>query len=108
MGFVRDEASPAGFAVVGCGFGRGGGGEVEGYIEAGEGVVELVGLHGDGIRRHVGVGGQKLIVCVEWLLGLGGILGLLWMGMSLDLKVFISMGSISGGNFMLRLSVKLR
>ena len=57
LGFVGDEACPAGFAVVGCGFGRGGGGEVEGYIEAGEGVVELVGLHGDGIRMHLGVRG---------------------------------------------------
>ena len=32
LGFVCEEASPVGFAVVGCGFGGGGGREVEGYV----------------------------------------------------------------------------
>ena len=45
---------------------------MEGYVEAGEGVVELVGLHGVGVGMHGGIRGQRLVVCVDWLLGLGG------------------------------------
>ena len=45
---------------------------MEGYIQSGEGIVELVGLHWDGTRIHVAVRGQRFVVCVDWLLGLGG------------------------------------